>query len=413
MNEATLLFVREHRNDDVRRLALSAHGRSDIDVTWALQQIAGWQKATEKIPSWASIEGIVYPPHINLEQCSSEVTARYKARLAERLLDHSEATFLDLTGGFGVDFSFITQTITPKSAVYVEQNGLLAEITAQNFKCLGLDNVTVIVDDGINVLHLTEHADIIYLDPARRNEHGSKTYAIGDCTPNLLDIAEELTKKASTVIVKLSPMLDWHKAVADIEAVVPHSIREVHILSVKNECKELLLVLSTRSDSPLALHCVNDGQVFISSLQQPHHLPLSHWGEDREDAGKRAGLQGTILFLPNASIMKAGIFDEVATRYHLRQLAPSSHLFLPTGDTPADMSFPGKTFKIIATSTMNRRELKTALKGVDRANISVRNFPLSAAELRKRLRIGEGGDWHIFGTSLSDNTHLLIICQPQ
>lgn len=413
MNEATLLFVREHRNDDVRRLALSAHGRTDIDVTLALRQIAGWQKATEKIPSWASIEGIVYPPHLNLEQCSSEQTARYKARLAERLKDHQEPIFLDLTGGFGVDFSFITQAIAPKSAVYVEQNGLLAEITARNFKCLGLDNVTVIADDGINVLHQTGHADIIYLDPARRDEHGSKTYAISDCTPNLLDIAEELTEKAASVIVKLSPMLDWHKAVADIEAVVPHSIREVHILSVKNECKELLLVLSTRSDTPLTLHCVNDGQGFISSPRQPHSLSPSPWGEDRGAPGKGGDLKGTLLFLPNASIMKAGIFDEVATRYHLRQLAPSSHLFLPTDDTPADISFPGKTFKIIATSTMNRRELKTALKDIDQANISVRNFPLSAAELRKRLRIGDGGDYHIFGTSLSDNTHLIIICQPQ
>lgn len=402
-NAATQQFISEHLRDNVSRLALAAHGRTDIDLTWALQQIAGRQKATEKIPSWSATEGMIYPPHINLEQCSSEQTARYKATIAERLLQKTAfpQRFIDLTGGFGVDFAFITKKLSPKTAVYVELNSALAEVAAHNFNLLGLD-ATIVNDDAVSVLQQTGQADIIYIDPSRRNNHGSKTYAISDCTPNLLDIASLLTEKAQFVMVKLSPMLDWHKAVADIEAVVPQAVREVHILSVRNECKELLIILSTRSDTPLTLHCVNDDQKFTvtpSDAPQGKVQP----SDDRP----------LTLFLPNASIMKAGIFDEVAAHFRLHQLAPSSHLFLSTDASPGDIRFPGKAFTIIATSTMNRRALKEALQGISRANISVRNFPLTAEALRKRLHIADGGDIHIFGTTRSDNTHILIIAREK
>ena len=249
MNQATRDFIRKNAEADVRQLALQGSKNPEVDMSYALEQIAGRQTAKVKIPSWAAIDGIVYPPHLSMEQCSSEQTARYKARVAG-----NGALVVDLTAGFGVDMAFLSQGF--QWAVHVERQPQLCAISSENFHLLGLSHIEVVCGDGIDYLHQIDHADLIYLDPARRDEHGGRTYGIADCTPNVLEIRDELLEKADRVMLKLSPMLDWRKAVEELKMV-----SEVHIVSVDNECKELLLVLS-KEEMPLKIFCVNNDNVF-------------------------------------------------------------------------------------------------------------------------------------------------------
>lgn len=415
-NDISRAFVRQHRTDDIRKLALEASRYSGVDMPWALDQIAGWQAAREKLPSWAATEGIVYPPHLNMEQCSSEATARYKANIVRRLLDGMEAgtpaepALVDLTGGFGVDFAFMAGAVAPKPAVYVEQNEPLSAISSENFALFGLVNTMVVTGDGTEFLRSLHKADLVYLDPARRDRHGAKTYAMSDCTPDVLSLLGELTAKARYVIIKLSPMLDWHKAVDDVNRRAESDVvREVHIVSVRNECKELLLVLDSQSDGvPLRLVCANDNELFETIAdRQPEELYL---GEGCVADDEVEELCGCFLYEPNASVMKAGLFDEIERFYHLRQLAPSSHLFVGEGEEPC-RDFPGRKFLIHAVSSMNKRDIRQLLGNMEKANIATRNFPLSAAELRRRLKLRDGGDTYLFGTTLANGRHVVIVCR--
>ena len=286
----------------MRLLALQGKRYPDVDMAFALQQIAGWQTARKKIPSWAAIEGIVYPPHLSMEQCSSEQTARYKAgivsrcstswyevrgaryensiegldsNLVPRTSHHAPRNIVDLTGGLGVDFAFLAQAMMPAqssvccgsaaaTATYVERQPHLCEAASHNFALLGLTQAEVVCADATDYLHQMPPAYLIYIDPARRDTKGARTYAISDCTPNVLEIEQELLDKGEWVLLKLSPMLDWHKAVNDLNT-VGDVVREVHIVSVDNECKELLLLLSAQHSSPLTVFCVNNNEVFCFS----------------------------------------------------------------------------------------------------------------------------------------------------
>ena len=383
INEQTWDFIRQHAADDVRKLALQGTKDAAVDLSMALQQIAGRQTALKKLPSWAAVERVLYPPHLNMEQCSSEQTARYKAGLAG-----SGDTYVDLTGGLGVDFYWMSQGF--KQRYYVERNAELCELVEHNFRTLG-HSCSVCCCDTATYLTSMPHADVVFLDPARRNEHGGRTYDIKDCTPNILELLPLLMEKADKVILKLSPMLDWPKAVDDLQYV-----REVHIVSVDNECKELLLVLE-QTERPLRLVCVNNNQIFeVSSHSSPltsHPSPLT---------------PEQFLYEPNASIMKAGCFDALAQQYPVCQVSANSHLFLSSVEIE---DFPGRRFQICAISSTNKQSLKTSLAGIDRANISVRNFPLSVEQLRKKLRLKDGGDTYIFATTEADGAHSLYICR--
>lgn len=384
VNQSTLDYIRQHADEDVRQLALRGHKCPDVDLQYALEQIAGRQKARTKLPSWAAIDGIVYPPHLSMEQCSSEVTARYKASIAGK-----GALFVDLTAGFGVDMAFISQGF--QKAVHVEQQPQLCAISSENFRLLGLNHIEVVCGDGVAYLHTMRHADLLFIDPARRDVHGGRTYDISDCTPNVLEILDEMLVKADRVMIKLSPMLDWRKAVADLG-----KVNEVHIISVDNECKELLLILS-KTKKPLRVFCVNNDECFevvegISS--QPRPLP-----QDMR-----------YLYEPNASVMKAGCFDLIEQCFGVVQLERNSHLFVSDKEI---LGFLGRQFLIEKRTSMNKRELKATLADVDQANITVRNFPMSVAELRKRLKLKEGGDVYIFATTISDEGHQLLVCRKK
>ena len=466
MNEATLTFIREHAADDVRQLALRYSGRrseGDVDIPFALDQISGRQTALRKLPSWAATDDLWYPPHLSMEQCSSEPAARYKAELVDWLLGtEGRATLMDLTGGFGVDFAFMAQSKAVGRAVYVERNEELCNLARHNFPLLGLKRAEVVCSTAEEFLDLAggseglmEGPTVIFMDPARRDDHGGRTYALADCTPNVLELMDKLTKYQGdecVVLLKLSPMLDWRKAVSDIGS---ERVREVHIVSVGGECKELLLAVECQgnkvtkcqgnkneSGDETALFCVNlesdDPSFVLPSIREEHTaLPYA------------TPQPGDILFEPNASLMKAGCFAALSERYGVAPLAHDSHLFLQSNKvtryqgTTSLLAFgakrrknkvteeqgdkgtreqgdkgdrlPGRVFRVEAVTTMGKRELRQALQGIAQANITTRNFPMKPEELRRKLKLKEGGDTYIFATTLAptegnQKRHVLLIC---
>jgi hypothetical protein len=388
MNEQTQRFIRENANKDIRTLALSGSKYPDVDMPFALDQIAGRQTARKKIPRWAAIDDVVYPPHLSMEQCSSEQTALYKASMVEGEM------LVDLTGGFGVDFSFMSCGF--KKSIYVERQKHLCEIADSNFGVLKLTGANVVCGDGVEYLETLDHVSWIYLDPARRNEHGGKTYAISDCMPDVTEIKDLLLAKADKVMVKLSPMLDWRKAVDDLG----NCVSEVHIVSVDNECKELLLIMQ-REAAELKVVCVNNDEVFVfgSSDDTFRSSGVKEWRSDATES--------TYLYEPNASIMKAGCFAELERAFGARQVERNSHLFVSEHFIE---DFPGRKFRVEKVTTLNKKDIKNALDGIVKANITVRNFPMSVEQLRKRLKIKEGGSDYIFATTLMDKSHVLLLC---
>lgn len=508
INQATIDFIRQHQDEDVRQLAFLGSKYPEVNMPFALDQIRGRKMAHVKLPRWASIEGIIYPPHISMEQCSSEQAALYKAELAARLLGLSvsssenekecekasnshfskicefagkgavdsefakngatyekqqiltepgedvnetkeevsesdfseEIGFVDLTGGFGVDFSYIASRLGMKS-MYVERQAHLCEVAKENFERLGLKNVSVKNGDGIEVLHsfhskknaasdslgITEELSqsllktnfgfkLIFIDPARRDDAGNKVVSLKDCTPDVTVLQEEMLSKADYVIIKLSPMLDWHRAVSELS-----HVREVHIVSVNNECKELLLVLSARNmgmnmvsgtdlgekhDENLRIFCINDSQSFVCDETEMVSSAVKIASPDRITSPALDEMP--YLYEPNASLMKAGCFGVLSERYDAKMLSKNSHLFV--SEDPVE-AFPGRAFRIVAVSSFNKKELKRQLSGITKANIATRNFPLSVAELRKRLKLKDGGETYIFATTLSDESHVLVICE--
>jgi 16S rRNA G966 N2-methylase RsmD len=420
MNQATQDFIRQHQDDDVRQLAFLGSKYPEVNMPFALDQIRGRKMARVKLPRWASLEGIIYPPHISMEQCSSEQTALYKAELAARLLglpvpsseNEKESEFVDLTGGFGVDFSYIASRLGVKS-MYVERQAHLCEAAKENFGRLGLKNAIVKNGDGIKVLHSLKDLKLIFIDPARRDDAGNKVVSLKDCTPDVTVLQEEMLSKADDVVIKLSPMLDWHRAVSELS-----HVREVHIISVNNECKELLLVLSARNMGEmeassadgaagevkhagnLRIYCINDAQSFVCDELDMESSSVKIAPSTLEEM--------QYLYEPNASLMKAGCFGVLSGRYDARMLSKNSHLFVSREPIAA---FPGRSFRIIAVSSFNKKELKRHLSGITKANIATRNFPLSVAELRKRLKLKDGGEIYIFATTLSDESHVLVITE--
>ena len=394
----TAEFIREYRERDIRQLALQANRFPDVDMPYALDQIQGWQIARRKLPKWAACDGVIFPPHLSMEQCSSEPTAQYKLNLAmewaERVGHASSMT--DLTGGFGVDLSFTSCAFA--AATYVERNEQLCHIVEHNLPLLGLNNATVVCADAVEYLSTVEPQTMLFLDPARRDEHGAKTVMLADCTPDVVQLLPKLLEKSRFTMLKLSPMLDWHKAVDDLQG----AVREVHIVSVGGECKELLLVLSTVVESELKVYCAD-----LSTASDTSSLFVYTPGSSAPVANSKLKTQNSkFVHEPNASIMKAGCFDELAAAYGVSPVSRNSHLFL--SDEPVE-DFPGRSFVVERVTTMNKGELRKALVGIEKANIATRNFPLTVAELRKRLKIKDGGDVYIFATTTAEGEHLLLI----
>ena len=329
-----------------------------------------------------------------MEQCSSEATATYKCSIIDRLPRECQRRLIDLTGGFGVDFAFMAKCFD--QATYVERQEHLCETALHNFGLLELNHTQIIhaeAESVLNDLDTDPATTLLYLDPARRDSNSARTYAITDCTPNVLELLPELLNAANHILLKLSPMLDWHKAVADLG----DKVAEVHIVSIANECKELLILLNADHECEPTIYCVNNEQSLIYTPSQ-----------DNCNLALATETKAAYLYEPNASIMKAGCFGVISMRFPAKALAADSHLFISDEDI---VDFPGRRFAVTAITTMNKKELARALAGITRANVAVRNFPMTAQDLRKRLRLADGGDIYIFGTTTASGQRLLYICK--
>lgn len=389
-------FIKQFASEDVHTLALKSKSFPDVDMPYALNQILGRQKAQKKLPAWASLEGVVYPPHISMEQCSSEFTALYKKKTLDRILGY-DYTLTDLTGGFGVDFMYMSEGCS--KAVYVERNKELCATVEQNSILFGRNNAEFINEDSEHYIQRMTQSDVIYADPARRDSKGGRTYAISDCTPDIISLLPQLLEKGRYVLLKLSPMLDHGKTVNDLNN-ISKCVKEVHIVSVANECKELLLLLSKDATDNYTIYCVNDNDELSFTYSVEKHIT--------PEIVRDTDFIGMYLYEPNASIMKAGCFSELSSEYNIQMIARNSNLFVSRGNIK---NFPGRSFRVLSSTTMNKKELSRAIAGIKKANITVRNFPMSVADLRKKLKIGDGGDHYIFATTTSDGVHILLICE--
>ena len=373
------------------------------DHIFLARQTEGRKAMASKLPSWAENMSILFPVKISLEQCSSEATALYKASLV------CGESMVDLTGGFGVDCSFMSKNFSKVD--YVEQNTELCEIAEHNFRVLGL-NIKVNNAESVEFLKAMPAVDCIYIDPARRDVKGKKTADLSLCSPNLLEIRDILLEKCNTLLIKLSPMFDISSALE----VFPEC-RQVHVVSVKNECKELLLLVEKGFCGEAEIVCIELGmrneELGILRVDESRSKTSFDYAEHKQNRfqAMRSEEKGIIvsysapknyLYEPNASIMKAGLYKTVANRYNLQKLHPNTHLF--TSDELVE-NFPGRSFKVERVTKVQRKEIQD----IDKANLSIRNFPGNVAELRKKLKLKDGGDIYIFATTLNDNSKVLII----
>lgn len=419
MTESFVRFVRDKADDDLSGLLLSAGRYPEVDVKAAVVQIRGRARVKDKLPSWYREEQLFYPSVLATEQCSSEPAALYKQGLAG-----DSDVLCDLTGGLGVDAFFFSQKV--KRVVYVEKNEDCCEAARHNMSVLGVTGMEIIHGDAMKMVEQKAPsvmaAHVFYVDPSRRKA-GQRAFSLRDCEPDLTLYMPLLLENGRKVIAKLSPMLDVTAVLNQLP-----DIREVHILSVKNECKELLIVAqSARRDNPPLLSqaeapcpgtdslsgsfagdltpifCVNRE---ASGTMPPFQFNLA---EERASVPSFAAYPaGRYLYEPNVSILKAGAFKTVAVRFGLKKLHVDSHLY--TSDRLLS-AFPGRCFEIEAVIPFRGRVVKQLSADIPQANIAVRNFPLSVDELRKRTRIADGGDLYLFGSTLSDHRKVLFQCR--
>ncbi len=399
MTDREIKFAEEHRNEDVNDLLLHASNYPDVDMARVAAQIQGWQTAVQKLPSWAATDGIIYPVHLSMEQCSSELTAEYKGLLISFMVENDHPFFItDLTGGFGVDAVMMARKVENAFVTYVERNSALCDLARHNFPLMGVDDFDVIEGDCVEILDGLFLQDVIYIDPARRDEHGRKTYAIEDCAPDVCRLQDQLTEKATHVMIKLSPMLDISDVISKLK-----NLSELHVVSVEGECKELLALLTDDMEETPMICCVN----IMGKGNKIGNFYFTR-GEETQAVCEYAIRPQTFLYEPNASVMKAGAFKSVGCRCNVQKLHPNSHLYT---SGILNTEFPGRKFEVVDVFSFQKQDIKRLTSSVKKANITVRNFPMSVADLRKRLKISEGGNDYLFATTLNDNSKALILCK--
>ncbi len=385
-------FILQNEKASVADIALSL-SKGDIDkerINFLLNQIVGRQLSKRKILKWHKNGEIIYPPHLSVEQASSEDTAKFKASL----IKDNDTSFIDLTGGFGVDFSYFAEKF--KSATYIEQNKELCEIAKHNFIALGLNNINVVNGNSEDFLaSMLDVVDVIYLDPARRGILGNRVFRIEDCSPNVIEIQELLLNKSSKIIIKYSPMLDISSALK----VLDH-VSDVYIVSVDNECKELLFIIS-KSDQPISYNAIN-----IRKNNHKEEFSFIYENELSLDIPYTDTIL-RYLYEPNVSILKAGAYKTIAQRFNLNKLHPNSHLY--TSDLLIE-DFPGRRFEVKHSFPPNKNNLKQHLSKINKANISIRNYPMSVDEIRSTMKLHDGGDIYIFATTIQSGKKVWIIC---
>ena len=387
-------FIRKHMGDDPSRLLLDAKQYPQVDVPFAVEQIIARRQIKEKLPTWYANDDLLFPSKLSAEQCSSEQTAAYKQRLVQ-----AEDTLYDLTGGLGIDSFFFSQKV--ERLTYVERFENYCNMARHNFKVLQASNITVCHADATALLPNLSAADVIYIDPARRGSADKRVYALSDCEPNLPMLLEKMLCIAPKIIAKLSPMAD----IAHTVSLLPGTT-EVHVLSVKNECKELLFVVERLSEvanlpHPLHIHCLN-----FTSAGKEQYFSFTRKEEQSANADYAENIL-QYLYEPNASLLKAGAFQCLSVRMGLKKLHKNSHLY--TADTLIH-DFPGRRFKVETVYPFSGKLCKSIAKQIPKANLTVRNFPIKTEELRKRTKIKEGGDCYLFATTHLPEDRILIAC---
>lgn len=384
-------FVKEHAADDLNRLLLSASRYPSIDVAFAVEQIASRRQIRDKLPAWYANEALLFPSKISAEQCSSEQTASYKQRLVKE-----SDRLCDLTGGLGIDSFYFSRLVS--HVTYIERFPAYCEAARHNFAALNVANITIVEGDSKELVAGLPEVDVFYIDPARRGEGNKRVYALTDCEPDLPALLPELFRHAPKVIAKLSPMADIRLTLDLLPGTTG-----IHVLSVKNECKELLFVVERDMEmvSP-AIHCIN-----FNNNGREESFTFSLMDEQVEELHLACQLK-RYLYEPNASLLKAGAFKSTAARFGMEKLHVSSHLY--TSDERKD-NFPGRSFVVEEVYPFSSKLCKSLAKDIPQANITVRNFPLSVDELRKRTKIADGGEVYLFATTLADNSKILVKCR--
>ncbi len=394
-NNLTEQFILEHLTADVRTLALSA--RPDgVDMQYALTQISGWQAARLKVPLWAATEGIVYPRHLSLEQCTSQYIAQYKASFIESILG-SGFKMADITGGMGVDCFFISRS--GSKVYYNEMSAELCDCARANFKALGRPEIEISCSTAEDyIVSLTpDSLDLIYLDPARRGDAGRKLLSISDCQPDTVALQDDLLHIAPKVMVKLSPMLDISRALTELR-----HVSRVMVIGLEGECKEITLLMQRDFDAEPTITAVDINsngtpEMAVSSAKSNENaLPLPITDPQQLQPG-------TYISEPSAPYMKSALFRTIAARTNTSLLHPDTHLFW-SKEKPEN--FPGRTFMVKGIIPFDKRSLSALVK--TQANLSVRNFPESAPALQQRLKLRDGGPRYLIATTLSDSRRILL-----
>ena len=379
-----LAFAHEHCDDDPLKLLLQQSRYPDTDLGLVAQQLEGQRQASTKWPTLARCGDYFFPPRLNREQSSSEATARYKAGLFAAL---GGGRLADLTGGMGVDTFFMSQDAT--EADYYEVDEELCDIAQHNFAALGARHIACHCCDSLGSDAALSEYDLIFIDPARRDNHGHKVAAFEDCTPNLLDNLGLLQSRCRHLMVKASPMVDIHAAVEQLD-----EVDEVHVVALNGECKEVLFILpcvSKREGASLpTIHCVD-----LDGCGEKSHSHFT-WEEEEAANATYASEMGSYLYEPNAALMKGGCYNSICEWFELKKLARNTHLYTSEGMIGR---FPGRCFSVLQPMTLNSKEAGRLIPE-GKAHVVVRNYPLAAAELQKKLKLKEGGRLFVIGATL-------------
>tara|TARA_B100000809_G_scaffold57391_1_gene53499 strand:- start:2038 stop:3216 length:1179 start_codon:yes stop_codon:yes gene_type:complete len=384
LNTNVQQFITENLKTDITKLILKGSPFSDVSIQELANQIVAKQKAEHKLASWFRTQQIYYPSKINIEQTSSEHTANYKSNLV------NGASIIDITGGFGIDCFYFSKRF--EAVTHCEINAELSTIVAHNFKQLKINNITTFSGDAFDFLRSTkEKFDCIYIDPSRRDAVKGKVFLLQDCIPNVPENIDFLFSKTNQILIKTSPILDITSAINELKFV-----KEVHVIAIHNEVKELLFLLDKEHSKSIEIKTVNIGKeetktfhfTYKEDLYSEYSEPLSY------------------LYEPNSAILKSGGFHQITNQLNVSKLQQHSHLY--TADILLD--FPGRTFKIEQVLSYDKKKLKKLLPE-NKANITIRNFPKTVAQIRKETKIKEGGTIFIFFTTNFKNELTVVICR--
>ena len=377
-------FINRQLHSTAADLILQTSKYPQWDMKAIAQQLVGKQIAKKKLPSWFKNEQILYPVRLSMEQCSSEDTATYKSFIL------NSGKGIDITGGFGIDTSILAKH--NESVIYCERNNALATIVANNFNALEQTNLVTFVGDGIEYLKKISSLDWIFIDPARRKE-GERVFRLQDCEPNVIELKDLFFEKANQVLIKTAPLLDIQQTIRDLGFV-----KEVHVLSVNNDCKEVLYLLEKGFEKSAQIKCINIKKTLTDEFSFNFEGERSIINSYSEPL--------TYIYEPNSSVLKAGAFKSVAHKHELFKLHQHSHLYT---SSKLVHDFPGRTFKITAVVNADRKSLAKLCKG--KANLACRNFPQKIEPLKKKLKLKDGGEDYIFATTLMDDKPMLILCK--